>query len=128
MRRDLRQAELAESLGYEQSYISALEIGLKGPPTSEFVEKLVETLNMSPSEQEQLHAVVCASRRKFAIDLDAPLDVYWLLNDLREKMQRLSPYQVRMIRDILSMQENLLEKRQDPIRRLKRRRKEEAEM
>lgn len=38
LRHQIRQAELAELLGYEQSYISALEIGAKGPPTEEFVE------------------------------------------------------------------------------------------
>ena len=38
LRHQIRQSELAELLGYEQSYISALEIGAKGPPTEEFVE------------------------------------------------------------------------------------------
>jgi predicted transcriptional regulator len=35
MRLEIRQAELAALVGYEQSYISALEVGLKGPPTEE---------------------------------------------------------------------------------------------
>lgn len=29
MRYDIRQVELAETMGYEQSYISALEVGIK---------------------------------------------------------------------------------------------------
>ena len=44
MRHEIRQSELAELLGYEQSYISALEIGAKGPPTPEFIEKLILAL------------------------------------------------------------------------------------
>jgi len=41
MRLEIRQAELAELVGYEQSYISALEVGLKGPPTQEFITRLI---------------------------------------------------------------------------------------
>jgi predicted transcriptional regulator len=33
LQHQIRQSELAELLGYEQSYISALEVGIKGPPT-----------------------------------------------------------------------------------------------
>ena len=36
----VRQGELADLLGYDQSYLSALEIGQKGPPTPEFVDRL----------------------------------------------------------------------------------------
>jgi transcriptional regulator with XRE-family HTH domain len=50
MRHGIRQAELAEALGYEQSYISALEVGLKGPPTEVFVERLIQVLQI-PVEQ-----------------------------------------------------------------------------
>lgn len=40
MRHGVRQVELAERIGYEQSYISALEAGAKGPPTPEFIDRL----------------------------------------------------------------------------------------
>lgn len=129
MRNDIRQAELADLLGYEQSYISALEIGLKGPPTEEFIERLIQTLSIPSAEQSQLQAAAEASQRKLVIDSDAPPDVYWLLKDLREKVPRISPAKVRMIRDILGIQEAQSEARPESIRRLKRRsRKEEATM
>ena len=44
VRHGLRQVELAKLVGYEQSYISALEVGLKGPPTDEFVERLTAAI------------------------------------------------------------------------------------
>lgn len=44
LRHGIRQNELAELIGYDQTYISALEVGLKGPPTPEFVDKVVATL------------------------------------------------------------------------------------
>lgn len=128
MRRRLRQADLAELLGYEQSYISALEVGLKGPPTSEFLDRLTDALALSGPEQHELRAVSHASHRKLVIEPDAPPDIYWLLTDLRDAVNRLSPSQVRIIREVLVMPSKSLEERAEPVRRLKRRRKEEATM
>lgn len=53
MRHGIRQNELAELIGYDQTYISALEVGLKEPPTPEFVDKLVTTLPMTPAEADE---------------------------------------------------------------------------
>jgi hypothetical protein len=53
MRHGIRQNELAELIGYDQTYISALEVRLKGPPTSEFVDKLVTTLPLTPAEADK---------------------------------------------------------------------------
>ena len=128
MRRNIRQAELADLLGYEQSYISALEVGLKGPPTEEFTGRLIQALSISQTEQHKLHAAIEASQRKLVIDSNAPPDVYWLLKDLRDEVPRISPTKVRMIRDLLGMRELQTEERPESFRKLKRRRKEEAAM
>lgn len=101
----LRQGELAAKVGYEQSYLSALEVGLKGPPTAEFVERLSETLSLSDGEIRDLDDALEASQRKFSISLDADEEVFWLLKDLREQLPYLSPLQVRMIRDILRLRD-----------------------
>ena len=127
VRHGLRQADLAERIGYEQSYISALEVGLKGPPTDEFLDRVSMAMSLSESEQENLRAAAQASQRKLVIDPDAPPDVYWLLNDLRDEVQHLTPVQVRMIRDVLALRGAMHEPR-EPVRRLKRRRNEEAPM
>lgn len=97
----LRQGELASLVGYEQSYISALEVGLKGPPTIELVERLCEVLSLSSEEKQALYEALGASQRKFTIDLDAREDVYWMFRDLREYLPELSEAQVRVIRDIV---------------------------
>ena len=47
----LRQKELADLLGYEQSYLSALELGLKGPPNREFAGQLIRVLELDEEEQ-----------------------------------------------------------------------------
>lgn len=125
---EIRQAELAELVGYEQSYISALEVGLKGPPTKEFIARLIQALSLSPDEQCLLHETVDASQRKLVIQADTPQDIYWLLKDLREQVNSLSPVQIRMMRELLNLKRAIAEELPDSVRRLKRRRKEEAAM
>ncbi|MDO8457707.1 MAG: helix-turn-helix transcriptional regulator [Burkholderiaceae bacterium] len=127
VRYGLRQADLAERVGYEQSYISALEVGLKGPPTDEFVERFSAALSLTTQEHEELCSAAMASQRKLVIDPDAPPDIYWLLHDLRDEVQHLTAAQVRLIRDVLALRGAKHELR-EPIRRLKRKRKEEATM
>lgn len=127
VRHGLRQVELAKLIGYEQSYISALEVGLKGPPTDEFLERVSVALALSEAEQEGLRAAAMASQRKLAIEPDAPADIYWLLRDLRDEIEHLTPAQVRMIREVLALRGTLHETR-EPVRRLKRRTTSEAPM
>jgi transcriptional regulator with XRE-family HTH domain len=121
--RQVRQSELAIKLGYEQSYISSLEVGLKGPPTEEFIERLIQTLKLTFSEQYDLRDAVRASQRKLVIDQDSPQDIYWLLDALRNELCYLKPNQVSMIREILRLRETMAEERPEPQRRLRRRRK-----
>lgn len=128
MRYEIRQSELAEMLGYEQSYISALEIGVKGPPTPEFVEKLVSALALSEDEKQEVHDAVDASQRKLVAGPDTPRDVYWMLKDLREQLDVLHPIQLKMIRAALDLKGKFTDQQPEPVRRIKRRRKEEARM
>lgn len=101
LRLGVRQGELADLLGYDQSYLSALEIGQKGPPTPEFVERLAKTLELSEEEQRVLLATAEASERKLTISPKADEEVYLLLRDLREKLPLLSAAQVRVMRELL---------------------------
>jgi len=124
----IRQGELADLVGYEQSYISALEVGLKGPPTLEFVKRLSEALSISSEEKQYLHEALLASQRKFTIELDAREDVYWMFRDLREQLPELSEVQVRVIRDILRLHDPQQRQILKPMRCAKRRNTEEVAM
>lgn len=97
----VRQGEFADLLHYDQSYLSALETGQKGPPTPEFVERLAKTLELSEEEQQTLFATAKASERKLTISPKADEEVYLLLRDLREKLPLLSAAQVRVMRELL---------------------------
>jgi transcriptional regulator with XRE-family HTH domain len=99
----LRQAELAVRIGYEQSYISALEVGLKGPPTPEFVNRFAEALSLSGSEREELDAAAEASHRRLVIEPNAPTEVYRLVNRLRSSLSTLTPAQANVISEVLGM-------------------------
>lgn len=128
MQHQIRQSELAELLGYEQSYISALEVGTKGPPTEEFVQKLIATLALPPSAQLELKEAVAASDRKLSIPADSPPSHYRMLKELRDQFDNLHPLQVRLIQEALSMRGSLVDPQPEPIRRIKRRRREEVTM
>lgn len=128
MRHGIRQNELAELIGYDQTYISALEVGLKGPPTPEFVEKLVTTLPLTPSEANEIRVAAKASDRKLVLEPDAHPDLYWMLDALRQRLDRLHPAHARMIRELLNLPDVVLRQEIEPIHRMRRRKNMEAQM
>lgn len=128
VRHGLRQADLAERIGYEQSYISALEVGLKGPPNDEFLDRLTTALSLSEIERGELRVAANASQRKLVIDADASPEVFWLLTALREGIDRFSPAKMRAIQAVVSMPDVVDSAQQPMMRRVRRRLKEEAPM
>jgi transcriptional regulator with XRE-family HTH domain len=126
--RNIRQAQLAAMVGYDQTYISALEVGLKGPPTQEFVDRLAEALALEPDQVAELSEAAEASQRKLVIGIDVPQEVYILINRLRASLPELTPSQVRVINDILNMKTSEAETWTAFPHRIVRRRKREAQM
>ena len=126
MRHDMRQSELAELMGFDQSYISALESGLKGPPAQDFVNRLCDALKLSEEEQRDVHEAADASERKLVLPADASRDAFLLCKDLREQISDLHPAEIRLIRDVLRLKRQCAEQHVEPIRRLRRRSREEV--
>lgn len=102
-KKGFRQKDMAVALGYEQSYISALEVGSKGPPTSEFVAKLISVLNLDQEEKEQLELAIARSDRKLVLPVNAPESLYDLYYELRVVSEELLPSQIEMMRKILRL-------------------------
>lgn len=117
----LRQAELAALLGYEQSYVSSLEIGTKGPPTQEFVDKLLQIIDMSGGEREQLLESVAASQKKITLPDQAPAELYWLMYKLRQQLDCLHPVQIELIEMALSLPVDLTKNLESKPSRVRRR-------
>jgi transcriptional regulator with XRE-family HTH domain len=128
MRHGIRQNELAALSGYDQTYISALEVGLKGPPTPEFVEKLISTLPLTATEADEIRAAAKASDRKLVLEPDAHPDIYWMLDTMRQRLDRLHPAQARMIRELLNLPDVVRFHEGETFQRPRRRKNLEAQM
>ena len=126
MRHGIRQNELAELIGYDQTYISALEVGLKGPPTPEFVDKLVEGLALSRTEEAALRSAAEVSDRKLVLDADSHPEIYLMLAALKRRLRELHPAQARMIRELIDLPDTVRQQEQEPVKRLRRRKTEEG--
>lgn len=93
----MRQKEVAEVLGYEPSYLSALERSQKGPPRQEFIQRLIRGLKLDQREQKVLSEALDASRRQFSIPVCASEAEYQLINQLAPQLGRLLPIQIQLI-------------------------------
>jgi transcriptional regulator with XRE-family HTH domain len=124
MRHAIRQSDLADRMGYEQSYVSSVEVG-KGPPTDEFVRKLIQALALNEADATAVREAADASSRKVVIEGDVPLEVFWMLKDLRRTLPHLDPAQIRIIREVLGLQP-LRPREAEPLRRIRRRKKIEV--
>lgn len=117
----LRQTELAERMGYEQSYLSALELGVKGPPPEVFLRRLVAVLNLDEETEETIFRAADNSHRRLVIPLDSPSNVYRACNELRRQLERLHPSQIDLIERILRMPQELSIRTNAESPRIKRR-------
>jgi transcriptional regulator with XRE-family HTH domain len=102
----MRQADFAAKLGYEQSYISAIELG-KGPPGGDFIDRLIERLQLSDMWEARLRAALDESQRKIVLPVGASEDVYKLFNALRRQVDTLRPVQLELIQIALRLPDTL---------------------
>lgn len=103
IRAGLRQKDLAELVGFEQSYVSALELGLKGPPNKSFVTELVRVLELNQEQQGKLNEAVAASQRRVEVPSEAPVEVFLLCHKLRQQIDRLHPLQIELMTTALNL-------------------------
>jgi len=128
MRYGVRQTDLATMLGYEQSYVSALEVGTKGPPTDEFICKLAQVLALDDDEQTKLDVAVRESHRKYVVPNDASTDTFRMCSELFSELENLHPAQIEMIRDVIGLRRKLGAIPRPEPGRVRRHRREVAEM
>lgn len=101
LRYGVRQKDLAEAMGFEQSYVSALELGIKGPPSRDFVDRLAKYLRLSADELADLLSELEASRRHYTIPQTASSDAYRLCGELWRELDLLSDAQIRVMRELI---------------------------
>lgn len=105
MRYRMRQEELARRLSYKQSYLSALEVGTKGPPNEDFVARLVVSFDLSGSDQAALERAVRDSQRKYIIPNTAPVELFLMMRELWEALETLPPAHIQVIRGVIALGE-----------------------
>lgn len=131
--RDLRlrvgvtQLNLAHSIGYEQAYVSSIELGLKSP-SPEFLSKLVAVLKLSLEDRENMEMAVKASRRRFILPPDSSAKTYVFFNELWDKLDRLHPALLDAMHVMLKVEEQVAERPRYQPTRLRRRSKQEVPM
>jgi transcriptional regulator with XRE-family HTH domain len=101
-RRSLKQKEVADLLGYEQTYISALERSIKGPPRRDFLTRLVRGLRLSDYERKELNEALCLSKRRVSLPCEASIHEYELIRALEPQLGQLNSTQIALIKIALS--------------------------
>lgn len=127
LRGALSQTDLAKKLGYEQAYVSALELGTK-PPSTEFLEKLSEGFPLADVDRQEMERELKDSPRRFLIPADLPTDEYRLYAELQRKIGRLLPTQIATLRAIVRMDEEMAARPHYGAVRVRRKSKEGLEM
>jgi transcriptional regulator with XRE-family HTH domain len=101
--RALRQEELAELVGCERSYVSALENDLNLTPPSKLVVRLAEALKLNQEEREEWLAAVQRSRRRYIVSADMPPAAFELAYELIGQLDRLTSPQIEALRGVLKL-------------------------
>lgn len=94
-------------LGYEPSYLSALERSTKGPPKQDFIERLIRGLNLDGKEQAELRESLKASRRQVSLPAQASEAEYGLIHELEPQLGQLTPLQIHLIKLALRLPTSL---------------------
>lgn len=123
----MTQADLARSLGYEQRYVSAMELGIK-IPSKEFLAKLKTELKLDDKDRLALDQALKASNKRFVLPPDVSTATYRFCNELWDKIERLHPAVLDAMHSMLKVEDQVAERPRFQATRLRRRHKQEAPM
>lgn len=127
LRSGLTQLQLARLLGYEQGYMSAIELGTKSP-SSEFLRRLASAMELSEMDRREMDLALKQSRRRFTLPVDASTQSYLFCNELWDKIERLYPAQLQAMNALLKMDDQMAERPRYQPSRIRRRSKVETTM
>lgn len=102
--RALSQKEAANLLGYEQSFLSAIEGSSKDVPKKYFIDQIIKKYRLTQEEQKQLNEAIVRSNRKLVIPPKSPESVYNLIYRMNEQIEHLSDRQIKLIDIALEIQ------------------------
>ena len=101
--RQLQQVQLADIMGINSCYVSAIENGKKGPPSKRVLDRLISELALDDREQGLLWEYVDQSKRTIRLPDNATADEYALMRDIEKNLGALSIEQINIIRNTLKL-------------------------
>ncbi len=99
--RQLQQKVMAEIIGCEPSYLSALETDSKVPPQKAKLTHFLKKLRLSPEEESDLYLAAEKSRRTIRLPLKARSQLFEVCHALEGQLPNLSDMQLELISLVL---------------------------
>lgn len=103
--RGLQQTELANLLGINPSYISAIERGKKGPPSVRILRRIKIVLSMTDIESQALDLAVEQSERTIKLPKNTSLAEYAFISALSRRLGSLTREEIDAMACILRLGE-----------------------
>lgn len=114
-------------MGYEQAYLSALELGLK-TPSANFVEKFRDALELDEPDQEELRHALLQSRRRFVLPPQVSTETFQFCNALWGKIEEIHPAVIVAMLHLLRVNEAVPPRPALHLTRVRRTRRSESPM
>lgn len=101
--RGLNQQDVANLVGCDRSYLSALENDQRAAPTEPFLEGLISGLNLGDEEADALRRARQCSRRSYTLPDDAAKAVYIFTHELFLRLDRLTGRDLAALTAVLKL-------------------------
>lgn len=95
--RQLQQKVMAEIIGCEPSYLSALETDSKVPPQKEKLIQFLKKMSLSSEQTAELLSAAEKSRRTIRLPLKARCQLFEVCHALEDQLPNLSDMQLELI-------------------------------
>lgn len=107
--RKLLQKDMAELIGCEQSYLSALETGAKGIAKPALLDQIANKLQLDDKEKTKLFNAAKKSRRSFYLPKQASIEVFEIFHELERQIPVLSSVQLELIAIALKLNQSMID-------------------
>jgi len=95
--KNLQQKHLAEIIGCEPSYLSALETDAKAPPQKEKLLQLLKKLNLSAEEEAEILLAAEKSKRSIKLPLKGSKLLFEICHEFEKQMSTIKDDQLMVV-------------------------------
>jgi len=105
-KRHMQQQELAVAIGVQPSYISLLETGKKGPPSSRVITQIITVLKLGDDEITELRFSIEKSQRTLRLPTNTSPDEMAFVWALKRRLGSLSNEELQIMTNTLKLGES----------------------